>query len=128
MPLGRQAEIMGDALTRTLREPWSIVLLLMAFQAPTLAAIVFRRYSFVQYSVLGAVVVLLVGDLGVAAAPDGGDFKGCTKCDGSYLMHVGFGVFAFLSSVLAVGVFLFLHVLKQKMISLTDTTQQPLEP
>jgi hypothetical protein len=124
VPPGRPAEIIRDGLTRMLREPSSILLLLMAFQTPTLAAIVFRRHSIVQYSVLGAVAVLLVGDLGVAAAPDGGDFKGCTKCDFSYLMHFGFGFLSFLSSVLGLGVFLVLRVLKSKRLSVSDSTQQ----
>lgn len=96
---------MRASLERTLEEPSKIFLLLMLFQAPTLAAIVFRRYSILQYSVLAVVLVLLVGDLGVAAAPDGGDFKGCTKCDGSYFMHFAFAFLAVLSSGLAVGVF-----------------------
>jgi len=113
VPPGREAEIRRKLLAETLGDPWGIALVLVAFQAPTLASIVFRRYSFVKYLVLVAVIILLVNDLAVAVDPDGGDFKGCSKCDAPYLIHVGFGFLSLISSALALAVFAVLNVWKR---------------
>lgn len=117
VPPGHEAEIRRKLLTKMLGDPWAIALILVAFQGPTLASLVFQRYSFLKYFIFIVVVVLLVNDLAVGADPDGGDFKGCTKCDAPYLIHVGFGLLSFISSASALAVFAALNAWKRMRVA-----------
>ena len=92
----RTSEIMLESVKKHIqREPSTLLLTLMMFQAPTLLVALSRRYTFLHYATAGIVVILLCIDVGVAMNPRGGDFKGCTNCDGVFLMHLGFGSLAY---------------------------------
>jgi hypothetical protein len=62
----------------------------LAFQAPTLAMAFVQTSKMLRHLLLLCLGVLLLFDF--SALGSGGDFKGCSACDGPFLLHLVFAV------------------------------------
>jgi hypothetical protein len=125
LPAANRTEVLRrESLERLRRDVPGIFQVLVAFGAPAVAVAVFRRHPIAQYALLAVALVLLVADLGIAEAPDGGDRKGCTQCDGSFFLHLAFGFLALMASALSLAMFLFAQVWRYRRVRLPERTQQ----
>lgn len=74
------------------------------FGIPALAMVILYRHPTARVVVLTITLALLIWDAAVAAAPHGGDRKGCTNCDGPGIAHLLADFFILTSSLFIAGV------------------------
>lgn len=84
-------ELLIESLKKTARDPIFLSLLLMAYGAPALAMGILHRHPISRLALLSVLVALFAWDLVVAAAPSGGDRKGCVNCDLPAFAHLAVG-------------------------------------
>jgi hypothetical protein len=83
-------EMLGRRWREFLSNPVPTIVFFSAFQLPTFAVLFLRNRRALRRVVLFWLALLVLFDLSALGA--GGDYKGCSACDGPFLLHLAFGV------------------------------------
>jgi hypothetical protein len=100
----RLSELIDRSRGRLMNESLGglVLFVLIPFLGPLVAAALLIKRIRAMQVVVSISALLFLWDLGIAAFPEGGDYKGCTNCGGPFFAHIAFGYISLAFAVITI--------------------------